>query len=50
MSPTVSLVAGVASLLLWVVLAFVMPVASGVVHLLLAAGTVLLIRWYALAW
>ena len=49
MSSTVSLVAGVASLLLWILLAFVMPVASGVVHLLLAAGTVLLIRWYALA-
>lgn len=50
MTPTMSLAAGVASLLLWVVLAFVAPVASGVVHLLLAAGVVLLIRWYALAY
>lgn len=50
MTPTMSLAAGVASLLLWVVLAFVVPVASGVVHLLLAAGVVLLIRWYALAY
>jgi hypothetical protein len=50
MTPVMSLAAGVASLLLWVVLAFVVPVASGVVHLLLAAGVVLLVRWYALAY
>jgi hypothetical protein len=50
MSPTVSLAAAVASLLLWVVLAFAVPVASGAVHLLLAAGVVLLVRWFALAY
>ena len=50
MSPAVSLAAAVASLVLWTVLAFVAPVASGVVHLLLAVGVVLLVRWYALAY
>ena len=50
MSPAVSLAAAVASLMLWLVLAFVVPVASGVVHLLLAVGVVLLVRWYALAY
>ena len=50
MSPAVSLVAAVASLLLWIVLAFVVAVPSGVVHLLLAAGVVFLVRWFALAY
>ena len=34
-------------LALWVLLGFVRPVGLGVVHLLLAAGVVLLIRWWA---
>ena len=48
MTPAVSLAAGVVALLLWIVLAFAVPVAAGAVHLLLAAGVVLLVRWYAL--
>lgn len=35
------------SLLGWVVLAFVTPVATGVVHLLLAVGATLLVAWWA---
>lgn len=49
MSPALSLTAALACLLLWVVLAFVVPVAAGAVHLLLAAGVILLVRWYALS-
>ncbi len=49
MSPPLSLALAVASLLLWLVLAFAVPVEAGAVHLLLAAGVVLLVRWYALA-
>ena len=48
MTPAVSLAAGIVALLLWIVLAFAVPVAAGAVHLLLAAGVVLLVRWYAL--
>lgn len=40
----VSLVAGVLLLVVWIVLAFVIPVGAGWVHLLMAAGVVLLIR------
>ncbi|MEK7668683.1 MAG: hypothetical protein AAB409_08550 [Gemmatimonadota bacterium] len=40
----VSLIAGVLLLVLWIVLAFVIPVGAGWVHLLMAAGVVLLIR------
>jgi hypothetical protein len=48
MSPAVSLIAAVAALLLWLVLAFAVPVTAGAVHLLLAAAVVLFVRWYAL--
>ena len=34
-------------LALWVVLAYIRPVGLGIVHLLLVAGAVLLIRWWA---
>lgn len=44
----VTLAASIACLALWVVLVFVRPVGLGVVHLLLAAGAVLWIRWWAL--
>jgi hypothetical protein len=32
----------------WIILAFVVQVPSGLVHLLLAAGVTLLVRWIAL--
>lgn len=44
----VSLLASLCCLALWILLTFVRPVGLGVVHLLLAAGAVLLIRWYVL--
>lgn len=50
MSPALTLAAAVVSLLLWIVLAFGVPVAAGAVHLLLAIGVVLLVRWYALTY
>jgi uncharacterized membrane protein len=40
----VSLVLGLLCLILWVVLAFVVPVGAGWVHALLAAGVLLLVR------
>jgi len=40
----VSLIVGVASLLLWIVLVFALHVPAGWPHLFLAAGVVLLIR------
>ena len=43
-----TLVIALASLAAWAVLVFVAPVTSGVVHLLLAFGTTLLVRWWAL--
>jgi hypothetical protein len=39
-----SLVLGLLSLLVWIVLAFVVAVAAGWPHLFLAAGVILLIR------
>jgi hypothetical protein len=39
-----SLIAGVVSLLLWIVLIFVLHVPAGWPHLFLAAGVILLIR------
>ena len=32
----------------WIVLEFVVPIGIGAVHLLLAIGTLLLVRWWAL--
>jgi hypothetical protein len=43
-----NLFAAIACLALWVLVTFIRPVGLGVVHLLLAAGAVLLIRWWAL--
>ena len=45
---TANLLIALASLVLWVVLAFIRPVGLGIVHLLLVAGAVFLIRWWAL--
>ena len=42
----ISLVVAIASLAIWVVLVFVTPVQSGVIHLLLAVGATLLVRWW----
>jgi len=39
-----SLVLGLLLLVAWVLLAFVLPVGTGWVHLLMAAGVVLLVR------
>ena len=46
MSPTLPL--AVASLVAWAVLTFGTTLGSGAIHLLLALGTTLLIRWWAL--
>ena len=46
MSP--SLLLAVLSLIAWAILAFGIAVHSGAVHLLLAVGTTLLVRWWAL--
>jgi hypothetical protein len=46
MSP--SLLLAVLSLVAWAILAFGIAVHSGAVHLLLAVGTTLLVRWWAL--
>ncbi len=46
MSPTLLL--AVVSLVAWAVLTFGTMVSSGAIHLLLALGTTLLVRWWAL--
>jgi hypothetical protein len=43
-----TLLVALASLVAWVILAFVTGPRPGVVHLLLALGTTLLVRWWAL--
>jgi hypothetical protein len=48
MSSRTSVLLAVAALALWYVLAFVVAVPSGAVHLLLAAGVMLAVRWWAL--
>jgi hypothetical protein len=45
---TANLLIALASLVLWVVLAYLRPVGLGIVHLLLVAGAVFFIRWWAL--
>jgi hypothetical protein len=44
----VTLVAALVSLIAWVVFAFILKVGPGAIHLLLAAGATLLVRWWAL--
>ena len=46
MAPT--LLAAIVALLAWAVLLFGGITTSGVTHLLLAVGTILLVRWWAL--
>jgi hypothetical protein len=48
MSSPISLALALAALALWCVLAFVVRVEAGAVHLLLATGVILLVRWWAL--
>ena len=48
MSSSLSLALALAALALWYILAFVTGVTAGAVHLLLAAGVVLAVRWWAL--
>ena len=44
---TANLLLALASLALWAVLVFIRPVGLGIVHLLLVAGAVFFIRWWA---
>jgi hypothetical protein len=44
----VNLVGAIVALGLWFVLTFVISPALGIVHILLGAGVILLIRWWAL--
>jgi hypothetical protein len=43
-----TLLIALVSLVVWVLLAFVLGPKPGVVHLLLALGSTLLVRWWAL--
>lgn len=43
-----TLLLALVSLVLWVILAFVLGPKPGVVHLLLALGSTLLVRWWAI--
>jgi len=43
-----TLLAALGSLLAWVVLVFLVGATAGAVHLLLALGSTLLVRWWAL--
>ena len=44
---TANLLIALGSVVLWVVLAYIRPVGLGIVHLLLVAGAVFFIRWWA---
>jgi len=48
MSSRISLVLALAALALWYILVFVARLQAGAVHLLLAAGVILAVRWWAL--
>lgn len=45
---SLTLLLALGSLLVWALLTFATPVSTGAIHLLLAIGTTLLIRWWAL--
>jgi hypothetical protein len=45
---SLTLLAAIVALIAWVVLAFFTPMTAGAVHLLLAVGATLLVRWWAL--
>ncbi len=46
--PLLNLVVALLLLALWVVYGFILPVAVGAIHLLLAIAAILLVRWWAL--
>ena len=48
MPPKLSLLVALPALLVWSVLTFVVGSTTGWVHILLAAGVLLLVRWIAL--
>ena len=48
MSSRIALLLAIVALVLWGLLAFVVRVQAGAVHLLLAAGVLLAVRWWAL--
>ncbi len=45
---TAALVLALATLVAWIILAFVVAIPSGIVHALLAVGVTLLIYWWAI--
>ena len=45
---SLTLLAAIASLIAWVVVVFFSPLNAGAIHLLLALGSTLLVRWWAL--
>ncbi len=45
----VMLIGAVVLISTWLVLTFVVPVGLGIVHILLALGVVMFIRWWALS-
>jgi hypothetical protein len=45
---SLTLVAAIVALLAWIALLFFSSVTAGAIHLLLALGTTLLVRWWAL--
>ncbi len=45
---SLTLVVAILCLALWITFGFILPVGVGVVHVLLALATVLLVRWWAL--
>jgi hypothetical protein len=45
---SLTLLAAVLSLVAWIVLVYFTPITAGAMHLLLALGSTLLVRWWAL--
>ena len=45
---SLTLLAAIVALAAWVVLVFFTPLTAGAIHLLLALGATLLVRWWAL--
>ena len=45
---SLTLLAAVVSLVAWIVLVYFTPVTAGAIHLLLALGATLIVRWWAL--
>jgi hypothetical protein len=45
---SLTLLAAIVSLLAWITLVFFTPLNAGAIHLLLALGATLLVRWWAL--